>query len=425
MLYCTINDFPAYGNLSGYRLKTDKGCPVCGDDTESEWLENSGKYAYMGHRRFLPENHPYRKRKKAFYGKTEYRPAQKHNIHPHYLGRAGYVGKKEEWFKEELRQEKENWPNDDPVLTQNSVVAHLMDRGYLWVKAHTPSSSAPPPQTREVIDKFKHYKEKEKKGEFVPTRFEDALVKAIGKPEHIGITRGVGNFVGLQTYFGKPASRDNRGKRYTDDDIRLLIEKAKSETMEEMNIIMENKIVEVLRNNGKISFSDANLVTSPKNRSPNEHDQSSCHSTHPSDPFIGSKERIHCRLAIIEDGEVVVVAEGMVSPWIKRKMVHSTPWTKQNAHVSIDRVIKANAPLPCPWNGFSKVGEVEGSFAQWPKTLILLGEDEANNEENNRKRKVNMKDTKESGNKVRKKATSVKKDKGKKRLEVKKMTADL
>ncbi|XP_074297407.1 uncharacterized protein LOC141628126 [Silene latifolia] len=75
MLYCTINDFPAYGNLSGYRLKTDKGCPVCGDDTESEWLENCGKYVYTGSRRFLEENHQYRKRKKAFYGKTEHRPA--------------------------------------------------------------------------------------------------------------------------------------------------------------------------------------------------------------------------------------------------------------------------------------------------------------------------------------------------------------
>ncbi|XP_074277359.1 uncharacterized protein LOC141600998 [Silene latifolia] len=75
MLYCTINDFPAYGNLSGYRLKTDKGCPVCGDDTESEWLEHSGKHVYMCHRRGLDPGHGYRKRKKAFYGKTEHRSA--------------------------------------------------------------------------------------------------------------------------------------------------------------------------------------------------------------------------------------------------------------------------------------------------------------------------------------------------------------
>ncbi|XP_074271167.1 uncharacterized protein LOC141595093 [Silene latifolia] len=75
MLYCTINDFSAYGNLSGYRLKTDKGYPVCGDDTESEWLENSGKYSYSGGRRFLELGHAYRKRKKAFYGKIERRSA--------------------------------------------------------------------------------------------------------------------------------------------------------------------------------------------------------------------------------------------------------------------------------------------------------------------------------------------------------------
>ncbi|XP_074287829.1 uncharacterized protein LOC141612982 [Silene latifolia] len=63
----------AYGNLSGYRLKTDKGCPVCGDETESDWLEHSGKFSYRGGRRFLLENHQYRKKKKAFYGKTEHR----------------------------------------------------------------------------------------------------------------------------------------------------------------------------------------------------------------------------------------------------------------------------------------------------------------------------------------------------------------
>ncbi|XP_074265708.1 uncharacterized protein LOC141588153 [Silene latifolia] len=74
MLYCTINDFPAYGNLSGYRSKTDKGCPICLNDTESDWLENSGKYAYPGSRRLLPLDHEYRKKKKAFYRKIEHRP---------------------------------------------------------------------------------------------------------------------------------------------------------------------------------------------------------------------------------------------------------------------------------------------------------------------------------------------------------------
>ncbi|CAM8994194.1 unnamed protein product [Rhodiola kirilowii] len=30
MLLCMINDFPTYGNLSGYSVKGYKACPVCG-----------------------------------------------------------------------------------------------------------------------------------------------------------------------------------------------------------------------------------------------------------------------------------------------------------------------------------------------------------------------------------------------------------
>lgn len=29
MLFCTINYFPTYGNLSGYRVKGHKSCPIC------------------------------------------------------------------------------------------------------------------------------------------------------------------------------------------------------------------------------------------------------------------------------------------------------------------------------------------------------------------------------------------------------------
>lgn len=71
MLLCTINDFPAYGNLSGYSNKGKKACPICGEDTVAPWLTHSGKNVYVGHRRFLPRYHPYRKMKKAFNGKIE------------------------------------------------------------------------------------------------------------------------------------------------------------------------------------------------------------------------------------------------------------------------------------------------------------------------------------------------------------------
>ncbi|XP_042757967.1 uncharacterized protein LOC111879186 [Lactuca sativa] len=48
MIYCTINDFPAYGNLSGYSTKGANACPICEDDTQSFWLTNCKKNVFNG-----------------------------------------------------------------------------------------------------------------------------------------------------------------------------------------------------------------------------------------------------------------------------------------------------------------------------------------------------------------------------------------
>jgi hypothetical protein len=65
MIFCTISDFPAYGNLSGYSTKGKQACPVCEDETSSIYLKNCKKTVYMGHRRFLPINHRFRRKKKS------------------------------------------------------------------------------------------------------------------------------------------------------------------------------------------------------------------------------------------------------------------------------------------------------------------------------------------------------------------------
>ena len=36
VLFCTINDFPAYGNISGYSVKGHKACLICEEDTASQ-----------------------------------------------------------------------------------------------------------------------------------------------------------------------------------------------------------------------------------------------------------------------------------------------------------------------------------------------------------------------------------------------------
>ncbi|XP_058185698.1 uncharacterized protein LOC131302924 [Rhododendron vialii] len=71
VLLWTINDFPAYGNLSGCKVKGYDACPICSEGTCLRRLKRGKKNIYVGHRKFLPINHPYRRLKKAFDGKQE------------------------------------------------------------------------------------------------------------------------------------------------------------------------------------------------------------------------------------------------------------------------------------------------------------------------------------------------------------------
>ncbi|GJU39152.1 putative transposon, En/Spm-like protein [Tanacetum coccineum] len=71
----TINDYPALGTLCGCPYSGFKGCVVCGKDTNCVTLSASSKQSYVGHKRYLPYNHPFRKQKKAFNGQQEFLPA--------------------------------------------------------------------------------------------------------------------------------------------------------------------------------------------------------------------------------------------------------------------------------------------------------------------------------------------------------------
>ncbi|KAJ9542126.1 hypothetical protein OSB04_028632 [Centaurea solstitialis] len=58
MLLWTINDFPASSSLSGWSGQGYKACPTCNEDTPSCRLTN--KIAFVGHRRFLDPDDPWR-----------------------------------------------------------------------------------------------------------------------------------------------------------------------------------------------------------------------------------------------------------------------------------------------------------------------------------------------------------------------------
>ena len=66
--------FLHFGDLSGWSTKGYMACPICNDQTCSQLLRN--KICYMGHRRYLPKDHSWRRSRK-FNGKRENREAPK------------------------------------------------------------------------------------------------------------------------------------------------------------------------------------------------------------------------------------------------------------------------------------------------------------------------------------------------------------
>ena len=72
-LLWTINDFPAYANLSEYSTKGKKACPVCNKDTISYRLKYGSKKCYMCYRRWLPRDNVQRKDRELLDGTEEHR----------------------------------------------------------------------------------------------------------------------------------------------------------------------------------------------------------------------------------------------------------------------------------------------------------------------------------------------------------------
>jgi len=72
-LMWTINDFLAYGMLSGWSTHGKLAYPYCMENNKAFTLANRGKASFFDcHRRFLPLNHRYKKNRKYFFvGRVE------------------------------------------------------------------------------------------------------------------------------------------------------------------------------------------------------------------------------------------------------------------------------------------------------------------------------------------------------------------
>jgi hypothetical protein len=68
VLFATITDLRGRGCLSREKMKCYTGCFKCLDDTDVVHVSKNSKIVYMGHRKFLPKDHPYRRKKKISMG---------------------------------------------------------------------------------------------------------------------------------------------------------------------------------------------------------------------------------------------------------------------------------------------------------------------------------------------------------------------
>ncbi|XP_071680239.1 uncharacterized protein [Lolium perenne] len=66
LIFVTINDWSALGNISGQSNKGYNACMHCLDELEGDYLDKCKKVVYLGHRRFLRHTHPVRKKDKHY-----------------------------------------------------------------------------------------------------------------------------------------------------------------------------------------------------------------------------------------------------------------------------------------------------------------------------------------------------------------------
>jgi len=66
-LMWAINDFPAYGTLSGWSTNGQLAYPVCMKQQKALRLRNGGEFSWFDyHRCFLPRNHAFKRNRTTF-----------------------------------------------------------------------------------------------------------------------------------------------------------------------------------------------------------------------------------------------------------------------------------------------------------------------------------------------------------------------
>ncbi|XP_072087304.1 uncharacterized protein [Arachis hypogaea] len=135
-LMWTINDFPAYGMLSGWMTQGRLSCPIFMEDTKSFTLSHGGKASWFDcHRRFLPIDHPYRRNKNDFRKnkiESEEAPTRLSGLEIWQRVKGlGKISDNEKWIKSREYDITHNWTKQSVFWElpywKDNLVCHCLD----------------------------------------------------------------------------------------------------------------------------------------------------------------------------------------------------------------------------------------------------------------------------------------------------------
>ncbi|KAL8133553.1 hypothetical protein AgCh_008861 [Apium graveolens] len=215
-------------------------------------------------------------------------------------------------------------------------------------------------------------------GSWTPQGHDNLLARALGNKEHGGRVRGVGGGVKIKDVF-KSGPRRHSGLVST-DELTTITEEIRKKVQKECEEKMNSKLEGIFNQLKQMGVSlEADQFINDAGAQKVDNARSSCHSVDPEDYFSTIKVPTLCRLCVIypERGKVVA-ARGTLFPTNNQgEIIHNNPIAPQNVRVSVDDVITEYqlTPLPVPCYEHETIGNAAGSFVQWPKDLVMLGQD--------------------------------------------------
>ncbi|KAL8156662.1 hypothetical protein AgCh_001668 [Apium graveolens] len=272
--------------------------------------------------------------------------------------------------------------NDLKYLHANEVSTERTGRGFDWLRAHARADGQgghyfPNKKTKDVCLTMNELHNQASEGSWTPQGHDDLLARALGNKEHGGRVRGIGGGVKIKDVF-KSGPRRHSGLVST-DELATITEEIRKKVQKECEEMMNSKLEGIFNQLKQMGVSlEADQFVNDAGARKVDNARSSCHSVDPEDYFSTIKVPTLCRLCVIhvERGKVVA-ARGTLFPTNQGEMIHNNPIAPQNVRVSVDDIITEYqlTPLPVPCYEHETIENAAGSFVQWPKDLVMLGQD--------------------------------------------------